>query len=271
MNKPNIILWCGHQANQKALANKLHAAIGLSGIVLENPQRATSFNKITLTRIYQRIRFNKLHKTWYGLLNKYERKYPAWPDVPILNTGNINNDEVRRFSEQLKPDVILVSGTRLVKQKNLKTSVNIGIMNLHTGLSPYVKGGPNCTNWCFATGNYHLIGNSVMWIDAGIDSGNLIKTETTNLNGTETFFEVHYKVMEHAHQMYIDSLNRILKINHKVNAVDQKSFAKGKLYTNKMWDGSAKRKCLKGYKKFKKMPYHEIEKKKSNLFLVNSS
>jgi len=37
--------------------------------------------------------------------------------------------------------------------------------------------------WCLAKNWLHLIGNTVMWIDPGIDSGDLLSTERTPLDG----------------------------------------------------------------------------------------
>ena len=83
----------------------------------------------------------------------------------------------------------------------------MGTMNLHTGLSPYVRGGPNCTNWCLATGRPWLIGNTTMWIDEGIDSGDLITTECTPLNGSEGLRDLHRKVMDHAHDLVLRAMS----------------------------------------------------------------
>lgn len=107
-------------------------------------------------------------------------------------------------------------------------------MNLHTGISPYVNGGPNCTNWCLANKKFSYIGNTVMWLNEGIDSGNLILTERTKLLGNESLSALHIKVLEHAHEIYQQCIVRYLSKQSLPN-VEQNSIAKGETYYTKNW------------------------------------
>lgn len=135
----------------------------------------------------------------------------------------------------MRPDMVLVSGTDLLQQPLIDLMGRHGrVMNLHTGLSPYVRGGPNCTNWALALGGFDLIGNTVMWIDAGIDSGNLVATERTPLDGRETLGQLHLKVMEHAHDLYCRAYRRAAD-GDELPSVPQASIAKGRLFLSKDW------------------------------------
>ena len=179
-----VVLWIGNESNQKALACKIADRFSVAGIVRET--RKTK-SKITLKKLFEKIIeklfLSTIAKSWFGMKGNYEKKFPSYPDTKILDVENINSNEAYQFSLDLNPDLIIVSGTRLVKEKMLSIEPKLGILNLHTGLSPYVKGGPNCTNWCIATEQFHLIGNTIMWIDLGIDTGNILSTEFTNLTG----------------------------------------------------------------------------------------
>ena len=124
----------------------------------------------------------------------------------------------------------------------------IGILNLHTGLSPYIKGAPNCTNWCIATEQYHLIGNTVMWIDSGIDSGNIATTEFTEFNGNEDLAAIHIKVMEHAHNLYLRAIKKI--VNKECPNIKQDEIAKGVTYYTKQWELKQKINLVRNVKKF---------------------
>ena len=79
------------------------------------------------------------------LQNYYDDRFNIIGQLPSLEIENINESKVQEFSSQLGPDLIIVSGTGLIKEKNLSTKTKYGIINLHTGLSPNIKGGPNCT------------------------------------------------------------------------------------------------------------------------------
>jgi methionyl-tRNA formyltransferase len=256
-----IVLWIGNEPNQKALANKIHALHPIAGIVTESKthKKKLAFRKVA-EAAYSRIFFPSISKAWNGLKVHYEKHFPHYPQTEILDVENINSDAAFNFTKNLNPDLILVSGTRLVKEKMLSIKPSLGILNLHTGLSPYVKGGPNCTNWCIATGEFHLIGNTVMWIDAGIDSGNILTTEATTFSGDESLPQVHLKVMEHAHQLYIKALEAVLTGNR--NSVQQSSITAGKTYYSNEWNLKKQIDLIRNFKKFRAaVKSGEIEKK----------
>lgn len=235
-----IVLLCGDQSNQHALASKVSKDFNLVGIALEakrsNHRLEFSF---LLSKITDRLFFYKINSSWKAMLNYYKEKFPPAKTVTAV-FENINSEEAIDFIKKLKPDLIMVSGTRLIKNKLLELEVQKGIINLHTGLSPYIKGGPNCTNWCIANNTIHLIGNTIMWIDKGIDSGNIITTDTVNFTGNETLNDIHIKVMEHAHELYIKALHSIKNSYSDCPSVKQSDIAKGRLFMNKEWNFNAK-------------------------------
>ncbi|RYE50287.1 MAG: hypothetical protein EOP48_20040, partial [Sphingobacteriales bacterium] len=183
----------------------------------------------------------------FDMQKQYASQFPSLPATETLYTSNINDTIVKDFILRVKPDLVVVSGTSLLRKNILEVDVNM--INLHTGLSPYVKGAPNCTNWCISTGDFHLIGNTIMWIDAGIDSGDIIATSLVPLIGSESLSEVHVKVMEHAHTLYIDAIESLVMGIY--NRVKQDSIASGKTYYSKDWNMAAKRKLLLNFKRMK--------------------
>jgi methionyl-tRNA formyltransferase len=151
----------------------------------------------------------------------------------------MNDLAVRATLEKIGPELVIVSGTNLLKQPLIELLSRSGkVLNLHTGISPYVRGGPNCTNWCLATGEFELIGNSVMWIDEGIDSGNLVATEQTPLDGTESLNGLHIKVMDHAHDLMVRCAAQFVAGRALPN-VPQRDLGTGRLYLTRHWTALA--------------------------------
>lgn len=256
-----IVLLCGAQHNQVALANKIAERFGLEGIVVErsaaNKKNNTTFSGL-IERVLNKTIFISLRNAWFGMLDHYKKSYPSFPKTESISVGNINDDETIGFINKIKPDLLMVSGTSLLKKKILSIPIPLGIINLHTGLSPYIKGGPNCTNWCIADNKMHMIGNTVMWIDAGIDSGDLIYTALTPLTGQESLLKLHIKVMEHAHGIYLDAVQKIRDDLQNCPRVKQSTIVTGTVYYNKQWNWRAKLSLLKN---MKKMPaYFRSEK-----------
>jgi folate-dependent phosphoribosylglycinamide formyltransferase PurN len=266
-----IVLWIGSGANQKALANKIQAKFPLAGIVRETPNNTinVSFSKI-VEKIIERIFLSKISKSWNFMQTFYQKKYPGGSDSKLLDVENINSDFAFDFTKELNPDLILVSGTRLIKGKMLSINPSIGILNLHTGLSPYIKGGPNCTNWCISTKQFHLIGNTIMWLDAGIDSGNILRTDFTSFDGTETLSDVHLKVMQHAHDLYIKAIEDVF--NNTCSNVKQSDIAIGKLYYNRSWGLKQKINLIRNMPAFRKaVKSGETTKKQKSIVVIKAS
>lgn len=263
---------CGNQPNHLALAHKVAAKHDLIAVILEEKKTAsiTIFNIIP--KLIDKLFFNEINEAWSNLMKHYQTTFKGYPQSEIIKTSDINDNRINEILKQLNPELVIVSGTSLIRKSLIELKFPKGIINLHTGISPYVKGGPNCTNWCLANNEFHLIGNTIMWLNAGIDSGNLIATETTDFTGNENLYEIHFKVMEHAHRLYLKVISQIQEDSTKCPSVRQKDISKGNLFLSKMWNFSKKKDLLKNIsdKKFQQtIQSTEYREKKNNLKLVN--
>ncbi|MEO6611026.1 MAG: formyltransferase family protein [Chitinophagaceae bacterium] len=250
MNK-TIVCWIGNAPNHKALVSKLADQFGLAGIVIDKKTKMTG--KATMPKLFRKIidkiRFGKIDKAWSQLQQYYQKKFPSLPPgVPVLYTESINSTEALEFTRERNPDLVIVSGTSLIREPLVSLSLPVGILNLHTGLSPYVKGGPNCTNWCIANNQWSLAGNTILWLSAGIDSGNILVSERVDISKEKDLYSIHLKVMEHAHSLYLKAVSFILSAVPPYPSVPQSSLGKGQLYLTKMWTASTKKKLLKNLK-----------------------
>lgn len=235
-----VVILTGDQANQAALCHKLKPYCDIGAIVLsENVPRksppASRRVRLLANRVSGRLVGRPFVDAWRQMLKSYEELYPSFPDAPTVRVKNVNDAATLHTIEEASPDLVVVSGTNLVGRKIIElASRRMGVVNLHTGISPYVKGGPNCTNWCLAEGAFHLIGNTVMWLDPGIDTGNIIATEQTPLAGDETLPELHWKVMEHAHSLYVKVVSKLAK-GESLPSIPQDSICAGRTFYNVEW------------------------------------
>lgn len=239
-----VVILTGDQPNQVALCQKLAAHCDVAAIVLsENvPKKlpgAARRARLLFNRLTGRLAGRSFVVAWQELQATYKQRYPKFPAVPIVRVRNVNDEATLETLRQHDPDLVIVSGTNLVGKRVIEAaSRRLGVVNMHTGISPYVKGGPNCTNWCLAEATFHLIGTTVMWLDAGIDTGRLIATEQTPLDGRETLFELHWKVMEHAHDLYVRAIRR-LACGEQVLSIPQTSIEEGRTFYTVDWNALA--------------------------------
>lgn len=248
-----VVLLLSPDPNQRALAHRLARHVPIAGMILCAPPPRQRGLGDKLGRLARGIAGLPLRKAWFGMLDRFDREYPAFPSSPLLSVADVNDSAVAAAISDIGPDLVIVSGTNLLRQPLIEqVSRNGRTMNLHTGISPYVRGGPNCTNWCLATGRFDLIGNTVMWIDKGIDSGNLLATEQTPLNGSESLTELHVKVMDHAHALLVRCVDRFVA-GLPLPDVPQAEIGSGRLFLSRHWNAAtAGRAGLNFYLKYRR-------------------
>lgn len=226
----------GDGSNQRALAHRIQRTVPLTHIAkIQLPAQARRGKLIRSATSLSLAR--SLRSAWQATMNHYDQRFPAWPAVESSTHPSANGPDLVELVERGRPDLILVSGTDLLRSDTLE-HLQTKAMNLHTGISPFIKGGPNCTNWALALGEFDLIGNTVMWIDAGIDSGAIVATERTPLTGRESLAELHIKVMDHGHDLYRRAVERFVE-GKPLPSVPQSDIGKGRLFLNRHWNSVA--------------------------------
>ncbi len=235
-----ILLTSEHPCNV-ALAHKLRDVCEVAAVVVSanRPPGAgrRRRGKRFANRVAGRLVGRPFISSWFAVQDRYAaaygREFPA--EARLTAVEHVNDQAVLDQIETLGPDLAVVSSTNLVRTPIIRAmSERRGIVNLHTGISPHVKGGPNCTNWCLARGWFHLVGNTVMWLDEGIDSGRLIATERTPLTGGESLADLHWAVLEHSHDLYVRAVGAIAR-NAAVPSVPQDSVGSGPTFAMADW------------------------------------
>ena len=253
LTKVRIVVLTNTRANQLALVNKLSRVAKIAAVVFSNniPRRKPSLSsriRLFSNSAAGRLAARELRDTWIEVRSRYAEDYPGRPIDQIVYVRNVNDEASIRTITDHQPDLVVVSGTNIVGSRVIAASqATGGIINLHTGISPYVKGGPNCTNWCLAKTWFHLIGNTVMWLDKGVDTGDIIATEQTLLNGHESLFDLHWKVMEHAQDLYVRVVDRIGQ-GKQIRSVQQRSIAEGVEFRTVDWNVFEMRRALRNFR-----------------------
>jgi folate-dependent phosphoribosylglycinamide formyltransferase PurN len=109
------------------------------------------------------------------------------PGVPTIRVTNVNDTEAVAFVRERAPDIVCVNGTNLLRSPmlGLIPEIPLGVLNLHTGLSPYSRGG-NCNLFMILEGRPELVGVTIHHIDPGIDSGDIVRTARPELAPDDT-------------------------------------------------------------------------------------
>lgn len=85
---------------------------------------------------------------------------------------SVNSEECQAHLRALKPDVVLVHGTRIIKRATLR-AVDAPFINFHAGINPAYRG-QHGAYWALATGDTANAGATVHLIDEGVDTGDVL-------------------------------------------------------------------------------------------------
>ena len=145
------------------------------------------------------------------------------PDL-VHEVPHINHPDVVALAERHQPDVIAVFGTSLIREPLLNKG-NIGIVNLHGGLSPDYRGA-DCTFWALYNGEPEQVGCTLHFIDAGIDTGNLIAYICPEVRSDDNELTLFWRAVYDSADVYADLFDRL----EKGERFQQKQPGKGRLY-----------------------------------------
>jgi folate-dependent phosphoribosylglycinamide formyltransferase PurN len=241
MSSLRVVVLCCDGLFQRYLAARAGAEFTLAGVVVQSAPAHPGGLAGRLAR-YANPAVLLRHAQARLLLPAYERRCkpllrelffadgraPRFPqDAPKLVTSNINSDETAAFIQRQKPDIVLVNGTNLLRAPllSLAAQIPLGIINLHTGLSPYARGG-NCNLYMLLENRPELVGVTVHHIDAGIDSGDIVLTAQVPMQPGDTYEMIDAR----SFHLGIGMLLRAARLLHEGRAARVAQWEQGKLF-----------------------------------------
>lgn len=236
-----VVAMCCDGLPQRHFLARLESACRVVAVVLHSTPAARGALAARLRRIANPVRFARhiaarwLVGRWLDRTERETRQLFAiegrLPLLPtrarLVRTGDVNAPEVVALVRDIRPDVVVVNGTNLLRAPllDLAPGIPLGYVNLHTGLSPYTRGG-NCNLWALLEGHPEWVGVTVHRIDAGIDSGELIATAQTPLFADDLYESIHDRNFRQGFDLMLAALGPLAA--GKVTPVRQ--WEEGRLY-----------------------------------------
>jgi methionyl-tRNA formyltransferase len=236
-----VVLLTSDAPGQRALAARLASTPGvaLEGVVVQAIARASPWKLLRAKpgRFTDKAAGRLLHGVATDAITRegvrrFDPTLP-WP-ARALGVDDVNSAEVVALLREQSPDLVCVSGTRMVKAPVFETRPPRGLLNLHTGLSPFYKGGPNCTMWCLANGEPQFIGATIHELDPGIDSGRLLLTEQTPIAAADDAADLVWKTIALGIDLYARVVGA-MAAGGEVRAVVQNEIGEGRTYLTREW------------------------------------
>lgn len=169
MSGSRIVLLTGNALRHRFAANRLALATGLVGVVSE-PKPPAAIDEELLAaadrEVIQRhlTERDRVERVLFG-------ENEAFPGTPLLESGpgGINSQAAFEWVRSLRPDLVLLFGTSIVRPP-LLTSFSGQLLNLHLGLSPYYRG--SATNfWPLVNREPACVGATIHLATPEVDAG----------------------------------------------------------------------------------------------------
>jgi methionyl-tRNA formyltransferase len=119
--------------------------------------------------------------------------------IPVRRCADINSAESVQRVRDLRPDLMVVCGwTRLLSAELLGVPPR-GVIGFHASLLPKFRGRAP-VNWAILRGEA-VTGNTMMMLDAGTDTGDIVDQQTVPITPGDTCATVYAKVGEAGAEM----------------------------------------------------------------------
>lgn len=105
-----------------------------------------------------------------------------------------NNDEFKNEIKNLEPDLVCVVSYGVILPKSFLKIPPLGCINVHPSMLPKYRG-PAPIQWAVLNGDKKT-GVSIMYLDAGMDSGDIITQEEVEIGEDETTGELWNRLSE---------------------------------------------------------------------------
>ncbi len=210
-------------------------------------QKKPSRNRLTFNFIVSRIIGKLYGKYMVSLANEkkhietryfrdtsveFRKKYNkvVIAEVDKVDYNSINDEPYVEQLIKLKPDVTAVMGTSLLKEDIL--SVGEYNLNMHTGVSPYYRGGR--TNfWPIRFKEAQYCGVTIHKLNLGIDSGDIIYHGLPIVDDQDNFPKINCKAI----MVGTDLMKKSLSDLENGKLCGKKQWIKGKVYSDRDFNG----------------------------------
>ncbi|MGI9554209.1 MAG: methionyl-tRNA formyltransferase [Thermodesulfobacteriota bacterium] len=127
--------------------------------------------------------------------------------IPVLQPEKIKTDEFYEQLKDLNPDLICVTAYGKILPSNILMLPKYGCINVHASLLPKYRGAAPI-NWAIINGEKKT-GITTMLMDEGMDTGDILLTEESEIAEVDTSIELGNKLSEIGAKLLIKTIDRL--------------------------------------------------------------
>lgn len=142
-------------------------------------------------------------------LNESEvKKYAIEKNIPVYQPIKLRkNEEVFNILKEINPDVIVVVAYGKILPKEILDIPSKGCINVHGSLLPDYRGAAPM-QWAIINGE-KVTGITTMYMDVGMDTGDMILKEEVEILDEDNFETIHDKMKNVGAKLLVKTLEKI--------------------------------------------------------------
>jgi methionyl-tRNA formyltransferase len=219
-----IVLITGDDLEHRYLSNRLSAELEVAAIVVDRgvPKGKVKrlkqiWRRYSLPQLASRLVSAILRKVGAHARRHRERlvaifgaeKCLQFADPELVHyVVGVNSAQTEKLVADLRPDLILVFGTAIVKDRIL-SKASVIALNMHTGISPFYRG-CDCTFWPVHNGEPEMLGATVHECTQDIDGGKLFGTTRSDLAAEDCLSSIFARCVVAGSELYIETVKGIV-------------------------------------------------------------
>lgn len=169
-----------------AIVNAIADRLGPVSVILESPE---SKKQLLLGRARRQgwllamgqlgtMVLTRLGKRFFAghaarLITEQKLETEPKPGQKIIHVSSANAPDCLQAITDIRPGVVLLAGCRLLSRQTL-AKMPCPVLNYHAGIAPKYRG-MNGGYWALASGDLQNFGTTVHLVDAGVDTGGVLK------------------------------------------------------------------------------------------------
>ena len=217
----NMVLLGGDNPTTWIIYNELVSQFGLFPIIIEKSlSRSTliknRMKKLGVARVLSQIGFAALVRPILFRRDKnriafLKRNYGMEQTRPVSavihHVSNVNDAACHELIVALKPDIVIVNGTRILSKYTL-AKIKAPIINTHQGITPGYRGAHGAY-WALVQKDQTQCGVTVHLVDEGIDTGNIIAQAIIEPEKEDSFVTYSFLQTAAALNLLVDAIRKI--------------------------------------------------------------
>ena len=127
--------------------------------------------------------------------------------IPVVQPRTLRDEAFAGWLSMIDPDLILVVAFGMILPENVLAYPKYGCINVHASLLPKYRGAAPMQR-AIMDGESET-GVTIMYMDAGLDTGDMIFCRSTPITATDTLESVHDRLAEMGAELLCDTVRQI--------------------------------------------------------------